>query len=313
MTPSTGNSTARRTILVLSPALLLLWACDGSTLEPDVATGHRSTGQGQSLLGAAPFSPGIAFTSDRSSERGTRELFVMRPDGSNPVRVTTGQGWTNAPAWSPDRQHMAFSRGGDIFIAHADGSMFTRLTNPEGLSEDWDPTWSPDGHRIAFARDVSGWFEFDIHVIDADGSNLTRLTTDEGGVGTAWSPDGTLIADAWFDIFVIHPDGTGRVNLTHSGSYDFSPAWSPDGERIAFVSTRDGNREIYVMNADGSNPVNLTRDPAFDAAPTWSPDGERIAFATNRDRNGEIYVMSADGSNPVNLTNHPADDWNPAW
>jgi Tol biopolymer transport system component len=73
-------------------------------------------------------------------------------------------------------------------------------------------------------------------------------------------------------------------------------AWSPDGTRIAFASTRDGNYEIYVMNADGSAPRRLTNDPQSDYAPTWSPDGQRIAWRTNRDGNGEIYSMRADGT-----------------
>ena len=97
------------------------------------------------------------------------------------------------------------------------------------------------------------------------------------------------------------------------------PAWSPDGNRIAFASERDGNWEVYVMNADGTNIINLTKHPAKDGRPDWSPDGNRIAFSSDRDRkddddkNVEIYVMNADGTNPINLTNHPAIDSSPAW
>ena len=92
-----------------------------------------------------------------------------------------------------------------------------------------------------------------------------------------------------------------------------TPAWSPDGRKLAFVSQRDGNSEIYVMNADGSAQENLTRQPASDSHPSWSRDGRRIVFVSRRDGNAEIYVMNADGSGLRNLTRTPSDDLDPAW
>ena len=111
-------------------------------------------------------------------------------------------------------------------------------------------------------------------------------------------------------------NGRNSQKLTDAGS-DYSPSWSPDGERITFMSYRDRNSEIYVMDADGNNPQNLTNHPAEDWSPSWSPDGERIAFSSDRDgpRDGphEIYVMDADGDNPQRLTNHPDRDFLPSW
>ena len=92
-----------------------------------------------------------------------------------------------------------------------------------------------------------------------------------------------------------------------------TPAWSPDGRKLAFVSERDGNSEIYVMNADGSEQENLTRQPASDSHPSWSRDGRKIVFVSRRDGNAEIYVMNADGSRLRNLTRTPSDDLDPAW
>ena len=92
-----------------------------------------------------------------------------------------------------------------------------------------------------------------------------------------------------------------------------TPAWSPDGRKLAFVSGRDGNAEIYVMNADGSAQENLTRQPASDSHPSWSRDGRRIVFVSRRDGNSEIYVMNADGSGLRNLTRTPSSDLDPAW
>jgi Tol biopolymer transport system component len=94
---------------------------------------------------------------------------------------------------------------------------------------------------------------------------------------------------------------------------DGSPAWSPDAQRIAFYSERDGNAEIYVMNADGSNERRLTNTTADEGYPSWSPDGTTITFDTDRDGNFEIYAMGADGTNPRRLTNDPATDVSASW
>jgi TolB protein len=109
------------------------------------------------------------------------------------------------------------------------------------------------------------------------------------------------------EIYTMNPDGTERKKLTDNQAYDTSPAYSPNGKEIAFVSQREGqeNGKVYTMNAeDGSGQRNLSgstdgRDPAY------SPNGERIAFV-GRGENEDILVMSAkDGSAQQNLTNTP--------
>src|SRR5262245_61745891 len=94
---------------------------------------------------------------------------------------------------------------------------------------------------------------------------------------------------------------------------DGSPAWSPDGARIAFYSERDGNSEIDVMNADGSGLARLTNTAADEGYPAWSPDGRTITFDSDRDGNFEIYGMNADGSNVRRLTTHRARDVSASW
>ena len=117
-----------------------------------------------------------------------------------------------------------------------------------------------------------------------------------------------------FEICVMHPDGTGLVNLTNNDASDWGrPAWSPDGSKIAFTSDRNGSTEIYVMNADGSGVTRLTYTPQTYATggsdwPAWSPDGSKIAFRSSRDGGGGIYVMNADGTNQINLTNSAGVD-----
>jgi TolB protein len=67
----------------------------------------------------------------------------------------------------------------------------------------------------------------------------------------------------------MNADGSGVTRLTTSPGIDATPDWSPDGTRIVFASTRDGNSEIYVMNADGSGQTRITVNSAFDGLPSW--------------------------------------------
>ena len=111
------------------------------------------------------------------------------------------------------------------------------------------------------------------------------------------------------------------MGLTRLTQGDAHPSWSPNGRRIVFSSTHNGNVEIFDINADGTGLANLTNNPAMDSSPAWSPDGTRIAFGTTRDTNwggepsanDEIYVMNADGSGQTNVTNNPAYDGRPTW
>jgi len=118
------------------------------------------------------------------------------------------------------------------------------------------------------------------------------------------------------EIYAVNSDGTGLTNLTNNKGADDSPAWSPDGTKLAFRSYRDSNSEIYVMNADGTGQTRLTTDPADDEQPVWSPNGSRIAFVSRRSGGSEIWVMNADGSGQTKLTWWPsggptAPSWSP--
>lgn len=151
-----------------------------------------------------------------------------------------------------------------------------------------------------------------IFLADSNGAKLKNLTLwSSDAFDPAVSADGKKIAfSSEGDIWVMNADGSDRVRLTrtvNASSRNRSPALSPDGNRIAFVTRFNGSSsdEIFVMSADGSNVKQLTNDDdAYSLAPEWSPDGSRILFSrfAPHSENAGIFEMDPDGSNVRQLT-----------
>ena len=171
--------------------------------------------------------------------------------------------------------------------------------------------------------------------MDSNGKNVKRLTNGGGDASPGWSPDGQTIVysgyehEEWvedeevhFKIFLISPYGTNLRKLAGDiPSTDLDPAWSPDSQRIAFVSWREDwtwTGDIGVMNADGTNQKRLTHNLVSDRGPAWSPDGSKIAFSSVQEEDFVISVMNADGTNRMSLTEEILDgrtrfNFHPAW
>lgn len=258
----------------------------------------------------------IAFV---SGYHGTTQIYVMSPDGSNVVRLTSPPGDAESPRFSPDGRRIVFvsTRGGvpQISVMNADGSSVVRFTNlPKGSDE---PAFVLGGSRIAFVS----LLDMSIYLMNPDGTNATHLASiPTKTLHPRLSPDGRRIVFVSIEdgqIYVMNADGSGVSPLTkllhralppREAQAEYAaymivrgpPAISSDGRRIAFVSMDNG--QLYLMNADGSNVVRLTNLPGDGASyPAFSPDGTRIVFMSYQD--GQIYIMNANGSNTTRLSN----------
>ena len=163
------------------------------------------------------------------------------------------------------RIYFVSSRTGtkEIWAMDYDGQNQRQITHLGSVS--LSPRISPDGSRLAFASlDRSGW---SIRMYSMD---LSRLVSFPGGT---------------------------------AGGSNQSPAWSADGTKIAFSSSRSGDPEIWVADANGGNPHKITSFSGPDVGPTWNPrTNSQIAWVSGRTGEPQIYIMDQDGSNVQRMT-----------
>ncbi|HSL43715.1 MAG TPA: DPP IV N-terminal domain-containing protein [Anaerolineales bacterium] len=201
---------------------------------------------------------------------------------------------------------------------NSDGADSTRLTESPATS-DWFPKFSTDGQLLLYWSYTEEPFSVVLQWLQSNGSGGEFASNVMPYV--SFAPDGKSIALTTYtgennmDIGVASVLGGDLQLITSNPSNDYQPAWSPDGQTIAFVSERDDNHHIYLMDSDGKNQRRLTKSNMTELEPAWSPDGTMIAFVSSEGMlRSNIYVVNSDGTDLHPLTSETVGyNENPVW
>jgi serine/threonine protein kinase len=286
-------------------AVYLAWSPDSSSL---VVTDSPGEGQPDALFVVSletgerrrltnPRSPVLADTSPAVSPDGRSLAFLRRTSwgsgelqllplgkgltaSGEPERLTPAALRADYPAWMPNGKEIVFSARGSLWrLAVAGENEPTRI-----------PYVGEDGSMPAISLSQPGKPARLAYVRSYADGNIWRIETSTPGAPATSAP----------------------VMAISSSKPEYHVEFSPDGRRVAFISTRSGDPEIWVSDPDGSNAVQLTSMGARDTnCPHWSPDGQLIAFSSTVEGEFDVYVVPAAGGKPRRLTSHPAVDINP--
>jgi Tol biopolymer transport system component len=263
--------------------------CNISTMKADGSRVAQLTHVTSESQAWDPFwSPdGTAIVFDLQNVGGTfrSQIWIMRPDGGSGHRLLADPFFVDfSPSFSPDGNWVVFTRCRPDFTACAIYRMNRAGTSLTGITpftvsvRDFQARYSPDGSTIAFDSSGRGGVQSAVYLMHADGSHVQRLTR-PGLIATSpdWSPDGSRILFTTHccalrhtaEVWVINRDSTGAHQLTFPGQrHDFSPAFSPEGDKIAFerYSPDFSHFAVWVMNSDGTG---LTKIRGNAHEPVW--------------------------------------------
>lgn len=284
---------------------------------------------GLPISAKAPKTAKIAFWSHLA---GTRDIYLMNPDGSQRTKITHHRSQNITPVWSPTGEQILFTsdRDGvwDLYLMDPDGTNVQRVF--EKTASRIGGAWSPDGKQIAYTRLMPEGRV--VHIATLGEEDEKRIAM---GSHTTWSPEGTELAfiTGWgtlkkmqISLFDLR---TGKQKTLFPAkaipSWLQSVQWSPRGDKLAFswrprVPLGDIEAEtIYTVKRDGTDLIQIVDEAGPKAtAPVWSPTSDALLYRqVVPGRDSHIFKVNLEGGQPEQLTqigrNFLGDWFDPAY
>jgi Tol biopolymer transport system component/DNA-binding winged helix-turn-helix (wHTH) protein len=301
-----------------------------------VLGGHETKLSDVPIKGQISWSPDSRVIAAGRAEQGraneSTALYVIPVENGEP-RALTSTTWPAAdrsPAFSRDGALVAYTSCEswdegtcNVYLLHVD-SAYRRVGSPHRLTSDAayiaGLSWSRDGRSIVYGRQTMA-ARFYLFQLPATGANRPeRIELAGAGAVEPWiarSRDRLMFSRSSSDVDIYRAAAGGATTPVIESSFaDYQPQFSPDGRRIAFVTTRSGEfSEISIAAADGTGARPLTRgSERSQESPHWSPDGRQIAFDAQDDRRHlHVWVVDAEGGRPRQLTNSDGNQNCPTW
>jgi TolB protein len=262
----------------------------------------------------------------------TRIVYVTRGGGRYTLRVADADGEGGqvalnspepiiSPAWSPDGRELAYvsfeSQKAVVYAQEVMSGKRRPIANFRGSNS--APAWSPDGSTLAATLSREGGSQ--LFLMDRNGGNVRRLTSSQA-IDTEpvfEYPDGKRIyfvsdRGGGPQVYRIATGGGNVERITFGGSYNISPAVSPDGRTLAFIARQGNSFKLHTLDlsSPGAQPVPLT-DTTDDESPSFSPNGKLIIYATRAGGRDVLMTTTLDGKIKARLVSTTADVREPNW
>ncbi len=285
-----------------------------TTSQAVAPTRSSGTDQGFSSVASTPnstdfASQGTVFFTARTQARSHIWAYVIGE--SEPVQITFGEWDDRNPAFNADEGMLAFTSNSglywDLYLLDLNSGNFRQLTETPGF--EGRPTWSPDGRWIAYEANYDG--DFDIYILPVmDDEDVIQLTNHPANDNSPdWNAGGRRIAfisdrDGSPDVFIAkldQPDErfvnlTQTIELTESG-----PAYSPQGNLLAYSINRTGFEEILIKEIEGELPSSPNGQGH---GVRWSPDGKALIAVLEDTHERWLVAYAYDGGQPPGLPIH---------
>ena len=202
----------------------------------------------------------------------------------------------------------------EIYECDFDGHELRQLTNSHSIS--LTPALSPDGRYLAYTDFSSG--RPALYIRDLSEGKISTIGKSGISIDPGWRNSREVATTLSFEgdqeIYLIKTDGSISRRLTFSKGIDLSPSFSPDGNKMAYVSDRNGLPQIFIEDLPSGQVSRLTFSGRYNTQPSWSPAGDKIAYTTWESGSEiNIFVTGIDGSGLKQLTEKSGENESPSW